>query len=239
MTIQEYFGDWSRVIDLQEADRILKKVGMMSHHDNKIICPCLKDIFKAFRLCPLRKLQCVILGEDPYNNLRPVGSDSVTTLIPVATGLAFANHPDTPEGQFSPSLEVLRESVIDYTLPHGTIIFDPSLEKWASQGVLLLNAALSCEAGKAGSHLLLWRPFISSLLSHLSQNYAGIVYVLMGAVAQSFEGYINRQDNVVLNTRHPAYYARNSGKLPHTLWYLINKAVTDASGEQIKWYEEY
>ena len=180
MTIQEYFGDWANVIDLKEADRIVKKLSA-SHS----ICPQLKDVFKAFRLCPLENLKVIILGQDPYPQKG------------VATGLAFANSPDTSEESYSPSLEILRESVIDYTIPHRTITFDPDLEKWEEQGVLLLNSALTCEQGKIGSHVLLWRPFLKNLLTNLSKCSSGIVYVLMGSQAQTLEPYINHHSNYV------------------------------------------
>lgn len=60
MTINEYFSDWSKVIDLNEADRIMKRLSA----SKSMICPNLKDIFKAFRLCPLNDLKIVIIGQD-------------------------------------------------------------------------------------------------------------------------------------------------------------------------------
>ena len=113
MTKEEYFGDWSTVIDLHEADIILKRLSASNH----IICPQLKNIFKAFHLCPLHSLRAVLIGQDPYPNLRAFPWDSSQGRVPVATGLAFANASDTPDNHLSPSLEVLRESVIDYTIP--------------------------------------------------------------------------------------------------------------------------
>ena len=224
MTIREYFGDWSKVVDLTEADRIIRKLSVSNH----IICPQLKDIFRAFTLCPFNSLRVVVLGLDPYNNLK--GGR------PVATGLAFANSPDTTE--LSPSLEVLKESVINYTIPHGTIIFDPSLEKWETQGVLLLNSALSCEVGRVGSHTLLWRPFIKSLLINLSKYHTGIVYILMGTVAQSFEVYINKQFNYVVHIRHPSWYARNRTRMPSDIWNEVNSILIGQNGNGIEWYKE-
>ena len=210
---------------------------MLSWHDNKIICPQLKDIFKAFRLCPLSTLRLVILAQDPYPTLRQVCHNTIVTKIPVATGIAFANSPDTMS--LSPSLEVLKESVIDYTVPHKSINFDPSLEKWEEQGVLLLNSALSCEAGKVGAHTLLWRTFIKSLLTNLSSYHTGIVYVLMGTAAQSFEPYINRQFNYVVHIRHPSWYARQKQRMPSDLWKEVNSILTSLNGTGIEWYQEY
>lgn len=221
MTIQEYFGDWSKIVDLQEADRIMKKLSA-SHC---VICPQLSDIFKAFRLCSLNNLRVVILGMDPYPQKG------------VATGLAFANNNNTKE--LSPSLEVLKESVIDYTIPHRTINFASDLEKWEAQGVLLLNSALSCEVGKVGSHTLLWRPFIKSLLTNLSMYHTGLVYVLMGTQAQTLESYINKQFNHVIRIRHPSWYARQKEKMPSNIWQEINSILISQNGYGIEWFTEY
>ncbi len=223
MTIQEYFGEWSKVLDLTEADRIIRKLSA----SNISICPQLKNIFKAFKLCSLNNLRVVILSQDPYPQKG------------IATGIAFANSPDTPASQYSPSLEILKESVIDYTIPHRTITFDPSLEKWEEQGVLLLNSALTCETGKPGSHSLLWRPFIKSFLTNLSTYHTGLVYLLMGTQAQSFETYINKESNHIVRIRHPSWYARQKEKMPSDIWREINSILTDINGYGIEWYQEY
>ena len=222
MTIEEYFGDWSKVVDLKEADKVVKRLAS----SNKTICPQVKDIFKAFRLCSFNNLRLVIIGQDPYPQKG------------VATGLAFANSSDTPQESYSPSLEVLRESVIDYTIPHRTIIFDPSLEKWEAQGVLLLNSALSCEVGRVGSHVLLWRPFITSFLTNLSKCSSGIVYILMGNQAQSLESCINPTFNHVLRCHHPAWYVRNRIRMPPDIWKKANEILIGQNGYGIQWYEE-
>ena len=224
MSIEEYFGEWSKVIDLKEADRLIKKLS------SQRICPQAKDIFKAFRLCPLSNLRLVVLGQDPYSDLY--------NGKPRATGIAFANSPDTPKKDFSPSLNILMESVIDFTIPHRRVIFDPSLEKWEAQGVLLLNSALSCETGRVGSHALLWRPFIKSLLTRLSDYHTGIVYVLMGSHAQTFEPYINKQFNHIIHIRHPSWYARQRTRMPSEIWQQVNNILIGLNGSGSKWYEE-
>ena len=233
MTIEEYFGKWSYVIDLKEADRIMKRLSVLKDS----VCPMIKDVFKAFILCPPDSVRVVILGEDPYPQYKSINKDSVSLSVPVATGLAFANSSDTAEQNISKSLDILKESIIDYTVPHQGIIFDNSLEKWEAQGVLLLNAALTCEKGKSGSHLLLWRPFIRNFLSTFSNLYSGIVYVLMGSHAQSFECYINSNTNYIVKVRHPAYYTRTRTKMPSNIWREINKLLTGLNGYGIQWYE--
>ena len=224
MSIEEYFGDWSKVIDLKEAELLMKRLSQRN------ICPQMKDVFKAFRLCSLNDLRLIILGQDPYPD--------IYNGKPRATGIAFANSPDTPKKDYSPSLNILMESVIDFTIPHRRIIFDPSLEKWEAQGVLLLNSALTCEVGRAGSHTLLWRPFIKSLLTRLSGYHTGIVYVLMGSNAQTFEPYINKQFNHVIRIRHPSWYARQKTRMPSEVWRQVNDILIGLNGYGIQWYEE-
>lgn len=226
MTIQEYFGDWCNVLDIPEAERITKQLASSMQP----VCPSVKNLFKAFSLCPRHNLRVVILGQDPYHNIH--------NNVPTATGIAFGNSPLTSENGYSPSLEVLKESVIDFTCPHGTITFDPSLEKWEEQGVLMLNSALSCIAGKPGSHALLWRPFMKSFLTSLSAIATGIIYVLMGTQAQSFEHCINPSCNYIFKINHPSWYARNKVPMPSTLWYTINTLLTGIYGKGIQWYKE-
>ena len=227
MTIQEYFGDWCKVIDINEADRIMKKLIASKEK----ICPLPKNVFKAFTLCSLHDLKAVFLGLDPYPDL--------VDGKPRATGIAFGNSVGTPKTNYSPSLEVLMESVIDFTMPHGNVIFDPSLEKWERQGVLMLNSTLTCLTGRVGSHALMWRPFMKSFLTSLSGYDTGIVYVLMGADAQSFESCINPRYNHIIKVRHPSWYARNHTRMPTDLWSKINDILIGHYGQGIEWYKEY
>lgn len=223
MTIKEYFGDWSKIIDLDFVSRITKVLPAYKEP----VCPSPKDIFKAFHLCPLKQVRVIILGQDPYNNF--------LNNKPIATGLAFANPKDTAEKDISPSLNVLMESIIDFTIPHEHINFDISLEKWEEQGVLLLNSALSCFKDKPGIHTLMWRPFTSSLLRKISWQVPGIVYVLLGSAAQSYKSYI-KEDSIIIECRHPAYYARTKEKMPN-IWKDINDILIGQNGYGIQWYD--
>ena len=222
MTVGEYFGDWSKVIDLKEADRILKKLSS----SDVPVCPPLKDVFKAFRLCPLDSLRVCVIGMDPYPQKG------------VATGIAFGNSKDTPIESYSPSLGIIRESVIDFTRQHGITIFDPSLEKWEEQGVLLLNSALTCQLGRVGSHTLLWWPFMKSLLTNLSCYHTGVVYILMGNQAQNLEPFINARFNHIIRIRHPSWYARNKTRMPSDIWNEVNDILIGQNGYGIEWYKE-
>lgn len=220
MELKDYFKDWLRVID---KDSMMRAVSWLQKQDINKICPAYHDIFKAFNMLTLRECKVVIVGQDVYPQKG------------VATGLAFANKEGT--GNLSPSLEVIKEACIDYTIPHGPIEFDCTLESWTKQGVLLLNSALTCEVNKPSSHSLLWRPFTSKLLANISKEATGIIYVLMGKAAQSFQGYINTKYNIVLECEHPAYYARKQEKMPN-IFLEVNKILKNHYNTTIEWYKE-
>lgn len=225
MTLEEYFGRWIRVIDKRELESVLSKLG--PEYRRKPICPTQSNVFKAFEVCPYDKLKVVMLGQDPYHQKG------------VATGILFGNKEGTRDEDLSPSLQVIKEAAINFEIPHNCIIFDPTLESWAKQGILMINSALTVEMNKIGSHVMLWRPFIASILKKLSENETGIIYVLFGKQAQTFKPYINKQFNTVLEENHPAYFVRTGEAMPHTVFEQISKLTKGMYGMPITWYQEY
>lgn len=228
MTIDEYFGKWRTVVPINDIQSVFESL----NRSTKPVCPLLKDTFKAFEVCPYDNLKVVVIGQDCYPDMR--------NGKPVATGIAFGNSKDTPEDEYSPSLKILMESFIDFSVPHSFINFDPSLEDISRQGVLFINAALTCETGKPGSHMLLWRPFITTFLKNLSKHKAGIVYVLLGTEAQGLKGYIDDSRNYILTDKHPAFYARMRTSMPCGIWKSVNDIIKSINGkhEEIKWFQE-
>lgn len=224
MTPQEYFGDWSKVIDFNELSVVL---GKLQGIDPELLCPSPGNIFRAFKLCPYKELRVVFLGQDPYPQKG------------VATGVLFGNKKRTPEDKLSPSLEVIKECCINYEIPHGPIEFDNTLESWAEQGILMINSALTCKVNEIGSHVMMWRKFIATLLKNLSYRETGIIYVLFGRQAQTFEPYIDSKYNHIIKVEHPAYFARANKIMPYSVFTDVNKLLQDQYGETIKWYTEY
>ena len=156
----------------------------------------------------------------------------------VATGILFGNDASTREDDWSPSLKIVRDSVIDLRRPHNLITFDPTLESWAKQGILMINSALTCEVNRVGSHTNVWRPFVSKLVKNLSNRETGIIYVLFGKDAQSLKPYINEKYNDIIEIQHPAYFARTGKKMPHSIFTRINELLYGRYGEKIEWYKE-
>ena len=225
MTLDEYFGDWMKVIDRTELNNVMAKVGQ--EYRRKPLCPAQSDVFRAFELCPFNDLKVVMLGQDPYPQKG------------VATGVLFGNRKEVDEDNLSPSLNVVKEAAINFEVPHYCITFDNSLESWSKQGILMINSALTVEMNRIGSHVMLWRPFIAKLLKNLSEYNTAIVYVLFGRQAQTFKPYINDRFNHIIEIEHPAYFARSGTKMPHQLFVDISNKVKEIYGVPIKWYEEY
>ena len=223
MTIDEYFGDWMKVLDRKETVKIMN---WLKTTDSSTLCPSIKNVFKAFKLCSYNECKVIFIGQDPFPQKG------------VAQGILFGNSSNTPEDKLSPSLKVVKESVINFDIPHNLITFDPTLESWAKQGILMLNSALTTEVGKVGIHTLKWRPFIGSFLKNMSEKNPGIIYVFFGSQAKSLNTYINNNNNYKLFIEHPAYYARLNKRMPSDIWYTVKKLVYNIYGTLIKWYKE-
>lgn len=227
MTIEEYFGDWMRVIDKPEAMKIM---GWLKTVNPNTLCPALPNVFRAFKLCSLKDCRVVMIGMDPYPD-KFMGK-------PRATGILFGNNKDVPEDKLSPSLQVVKESAINFEIPHNIITFDQTLESWAKQGILMINSALTCELNKVGSHVNQWGSFVSKLLKNLSERETGIVYILFGRQAQTLKPYIDERYNDIIEIEHPAYFARSNKIMPYSVFRQMNDILYGRYGERITLFNE-
>ena len=152
------------------------------------------QIFKAFELTPVDKVKVVILGQDPYHGPGQ------------AMGLSFSVPDNVPA---PPSLKnIFREIESDLGIRMSG---RPNLEKWASQGVLLLNAILTVRAGVAASHSKIgWEEFTEAVIKYLSDNCNGIVFLLWGNFARSKKALIDSSRHYVLEAAHPSPLARGA-----------------------------
>ena len=108
MTFEEYFGDWVHIFDMKELNKVLTVLNKM--YKIKPICPKQEDVFRAFNLCKYDDCKVIFIGYDPYPQKG------------VATGILFGNSADTNEKDWSPSLKIVRDAVIDLHRPHNLII---------------------------------------------------------------------------------------------------------------------
>ncbi len=162
---------------------------------NKVIYPPETDRFRALELTTFEDVKVVILGQDPYH-----GSGQ-------AHGLAFS----VPDGiRVPPSLiNIYKELKADLDIlpaPHG------NLERWAKQGVLLLNAVLTVVAGKAGSHQGRgWERFTDAIIKELDNQQRPLVFILWGKYAQNKAGFIDSKRHLVLASAHPSPLSARAG----------------------------
>ncbi|WP_374549021.1 uracil-DNA glycosylase [Flavobacterium sp.] len=156
------------------------------------------QIFSAFDHCPFDELKVVIIGQDPYHG---VGQ---------ANGLCFSVNDGIP---FPPSLiNIFKEIETDLNIPNPKT---GNLERWANQGVLLLNATLTVREGEAGSHQGKgWEQFTDAVIQKISTEKENIVFLLWGSFAKQKGSKIDRTKHFVLETGHPSPLSANRG-----LWF--------------------
>ena len=162
--------------------------------DGQVIYPPGSQIFRAFDLTPVERVKVVILGQDPYHGPGQ------------AHGLSFSVPANVPA---PPSLKnIFKEIETDL----GVLMSGyPDLEKWARQGVLLLNAVLTVRGGQAASHSKIgWQEFTDAVIRYISDNCEGVVFMLWGNFARSKAELIDRSKHVVLEAAHPSPLARGA-----------------------------
>lgn len=157
--------------------------------------PPKKLVFNAFNLCPFDEVKVVIMGQDPYHEPGQ------------AMGLSFS----VPEGvAIPPSLQnIFKEIQADLGKPLPT---SGNLTRWASQGVLLLNATLTVQAHVANSHQRLgWSVFTDAAICALSAHREHLVFMLWGGYARSKRSLIDGQRHLILESVHPSPLSANRG----------------------------
>lgn len=212
-------GDWyDELISVSISNKYLNNIipFLDKQYAFNDIYPAKKDVFKAFKLCQSKDLKVVILGQDPYFN-------------GTATGLAFGNNNDVLRP--NPSLIKINECVERTCYNNFKLETDYSLENWASQGVLLMNTALTVKKGQPGSHIKYWKRFTENIIKSINYNKSGIFFLLWGSHAKSFKPLINDKRHYVMEYTHPAYAARRGldWKCPH--FKEVNKIIKENNGE--------
>ena len=188
-------------------------------YENKTIYPKGDSIFKAFDLCPVEKVKVVILGQDPYHGPGQ------------AHGLAFSVKDGVP---FPPSLlNIFKELKSDLNLPFPS---NGNLERWAKQGVLLLNATLTVEAHKAGSHQKKgWETFTTAVIEKLAAHQSNLVFLLWGAYAQKKAAVIPADKHFKLQAPNPSPLSAHRGFLGCKHFSQTNAYLTENGSPPIQW----
>ena len=186
---------------------------------NKIIFPPGNKIFNAFNLTKFEDVKVVILGQDPYHGHNQ------------AHGLSFS----VEEGiRPPPSLKnIFKELESDMGIKqpeHG------NLERWCSEGVLLLNSILTVEKSKPASHSNMgWEQFTDKILSILNDLKRNIVFILWGKKAQEKGHFLDKNRHLILKSAHPSPYSANNGFLGSKPFSKTNHYLNSNNIKEIDW----
>ena len=184
-------NDWLQAVGEEFRKPYYKELYnfVKEEYSTRVIYPPADDIFNALHLTPLKEVKVVILGQDPYHNEHQ------------AHGLSFSVLPDQRE--IPPSLQNIYKELHDDL---GCYIPDNGyLEKWARQGVLMLNTVLTVRAHQANSHQGHgWEQFTDAILEAVNQEDRPIVYLLWGRPAQSKIPMLTNPKHLILKAPHPS-----------------------------------
>jgi uracil-DNA glycosylase len=185
----------------------------------KKIYPRGSEYFAALNFTPFEQVKVVIIGQDPYHG------------VDQAHGLCFSVKAGI---EIPPSLvNIFKELKTDLGVEpakHGC------LDHWAKQGVLLLNATLTVEHGKAGSHQNKgWEQFTDAVIDHLNREREGLVFVLWGSYAQKKGAFIDRKKHLVLESPHPSPLSAHRGFFGCRHFSKINAYLKSKGQRPIDW----
>lgn len=185
----------------------------------KVIYPPGPEMFSALNLTPFESVKVVILGQDPYHGPGQ------------AHGLSFSVKPGVP---FPPSLQnIFKELKQDLNVEPPQ---SGDLSKWAKQGVLLLNAALTVEQGRPLSHQGRgWETFTDRIIRLINDELNGVVFLLWGAFAQRKAQFVDRQRHHVYETPHPSPLSAHRGFLGSRPFSHTNEYLSSIGKDPIDW----
>lgn len=212
---------WKKVLGGEFDKDYFKNLSefVKNEYKSSQVFPPPKFIFNAFELCPFDKVKVVILGQDPYHGKGQ------------AHGLSFS----VPENiAVPPSLQNIYKEIKDDV--GGEIPNHGNLESWARQGVLLLNATLTVEANKAGSHQGSgWEEFTDAVIKKISEKKEHVVFLLWGNYARAKKELIDQKKHLVLEAAHPSPFSAYSGFFGCKHFSKTNKYLKDHGLSEIKW----
>ena len=190
-----------------------------TEYQTQTIYPPGKEIFRAFDCCDFKDVKVVILGQDPYHGPGQ------------ANGLCFSVRDGV---RMPPSLlNIFKEIQADLGKP---IPKSGDLERWAHQGVLLLNATLTVRSGTPGSHQNKgWEPFTDAVIKKISDEKDNVVFLLWGAYAQKKGEIINRSKHLVLMSAHPSPFSADRGFFGNKHFSKANQYLKSKGLKEIEW----
>lgn len=214
-------NDWDEKLSLIWDSSGFKKFYNLveNEYNNKIIYLPKEDIFRALKLTTFSNLKVVIVGQDPYHGERE------------ANGLSFSVHPGI---KVPPSLQNIYKELRDDL---GCIIpSNGDLTKWATEGVLMLNAVLTVEKDKPASHRKLgWELFTDYVIKLINLKEEPVVFILWGNFAKEKRALITNPKHFIITSPHPSPFSANKGFFGSKPFSKTNKFLTDNQIKPIDW----
>ncbi len=190
-------NDWQEILKEEFTKEYFKKLSVFvdNAYQSKTCFPDKENIFNALKYCSFKDTKVVIIGQDPYHN------------IGQANGLCFSVNKDV---EVPPSLKnIFKELQTDVG---KEIPLNGDLSHWAEQGVLMLNAVLTVEAHKAGSHKNKgWEQFTNAIITKISKEKENVIFLLWGGFAKSKTKLIDSSKHFILTSGHPSPLSANRG----------------------------
>lgn len=191
-------NDWQEALKEEFSKEYFKKIEAAlseEYSKNITIYPPKEDIFNAFKYTPLHNVKCVIIGQDPYHEEGE------------AHGLCFSVKPQI---KIPPSLRNIYKELkddLDFDIPDNGY-----LEKWARQGVFMLNAVLTVREHEADSHKNIgWSKFTDAVINVLNKEDRPIVFILWGGNARKKKKLLDNPKHLILEANHPSPLSANRG----------------------------
>jgi uracil-DNA glycosylase len=219
---QQWLELLSSHLKRQEFINLISEINQ-EYLDGERTYPQPDKIFNALNLTSPGEVKIVILGQDPYHGPGQ------------AMGLSFSV---PAELKNPPSLKNIFKE-LESELGHKSeaeLKFNGDLTTWAKQGVLLLNSVLTVKAGKPGSHSRRgWEQFTDGIISELSNNYSGIIFMLWGNYAKQKLSLIDLDKHTVLTAPHPSPFSAHSGFFGCNHFIEANRQLEANGKDEIKW----
>lgn len=218
---------WEETVPLMREGlhKRLRDQAYASPPNGRKVYPPRDLVFNAMRLTPFDTVKVVILGQDPYIN--EVGG------VPEAHGLCFSVREGIPA---PPSLKNIFQEIQASVYGGQPRNLSTDLSRWASQGVLLLNASLSVVAGNSNSHANLgWHQLTDDIIATISGHREHVVFMLWGSFAQKKEPLIDRTRHLVLKTSHPSPLSAHRGFLGSGVFVKCNDYLRQWGQTPIIW----
>jgi len=212
---------WKNILQPQFEKSYFNKLTdfVKSDYKNHTCYPNETDIFAAFDFCSLEDLKVVIIGQDPYH-----GESQ-------ANGLCFSvkdgiKHPPSLKNIFKEIATDLNQEIPE----------SGNLEKWAKQGVLLLNATLTVRAHEAGSHQKKgWETFTDAIIKGISDKKKNVVFLLWGKFAESKMSLINSSEHTIFLAPHPSPLGAWRGWFGSKHFSKTNTFLKEIGAKPIEW----